>query len=184
MTLLAAPMNRLASGRAALSQPARAVWDGLVRQHARHVVLSLVARGAHPELAREIAQQAWVRIYERHRAGLLPRLEVPGIVIQQAAFLLADSRRRDARLAQSDPREVQAPCFPEPRLIARDVVHRVREVVAKCPGGQQRIFWAIYEDPGASHAEIAEGLGISLQHLRQTLLQVRNRLRAELQEVQ
>jgi len=62
----------------------REAWNAVVAKHERRVLVALVARGAPIDVAREVAQQAWLRIYEQHRAGRLAKLELPGIVVRQA----------------------------------------------------------------------------------------------------
>ena len=78
-----------------LTTPAssREIWDGLIRQHDRKVVLSLIALGIDRERARDLAQATWARLYEQHQDGKLASLELPGLAIRQARFLAIDSFR-------------------------------------------------------------------------------------------
>jgi RNA polymerase sigma factor (sigma-70 family) len=160
----------------------RAAWNELVARHNRRVLLFLIARGARVDVAQDIAQQAWLRIFEQHEGGRLQTLELPGIVVRQADFLLRDHRRRSKRSEGAGDLDDRAePEGGETRLIARDQIRRVEAAVAVCTPSQQRIFWAVQEQPDAPHEVIAYGLGISVQHLRQTLHEVRKHIRLALE---
>jgi RNA polymerase sigma factor (sigma-70 family) len=135
-------------------------------------------------VARDIAQQVWLHLYEKHCANELAPVELPGLALRQAEFFLKDQRRRAARADVSDDldgRESVA-CALEPRLIAREQVRRVQAAVDACPPAQRRIFWAVYAQPDRPHAEVAQELGISVQHLRQTLFEVRQRVRIAMED--
>src|SRR5580692_7937014 len=73
----------------------RAHWNGLVERHDRAVLRVLLARGIRVDRARDLAQSAWAKLWEKQIAGLLPRLELPGLAIRQALFLAADERRTE-----------------------------------------------------------------------------------------
>src|SRR5690606_16376892 len=67
-------------------------WNSEMRRHGQRVVVSLLARGLRPARAKELAQEAWMRVIERHREGRLAELKLPGVVITQANFLVLDER--------------------------------------------------------------------------------------------
>lgn len=182
MTLLALPAVPLARSPSSLALAGdRVAWSELVSRHDRRVLLSIVARGATIDTAREVAQQTWLRLFESAQRGELDALELPGLAIRQAEFLLHDRRRHEARARALEPVDDEAERL-EPRLLARDALRVVEEVVARRPPGEQRIFWAVHEEPHAPHAELASRLGISVQHLRQTLVEVRHHLRRALED--
>lgn len=158
----------------------RATWDALVAKHQRRVILSVLARGVPIDVAREVAQQAWLKLYERAIAGELEALDLPGLAVRQADFLLRDRKRREAlsRDVEQQPLVVEV---TEPRIIARDTLRVIERVVEECPTGQQRIFWAAQEQSHLGHTAIASSLGISVQHLRQTLTGVRQHIRTALE---
>ena len=52
-------------------------WEGLIARHDRAVVLALLSRGLRIHEAREIAHDAWSRLFEQRRAGKLPTFELP-----------------------------------------------------------------------------------------------------------
>ncbi|APR78375.1 Hypothetical protein A7982_03722 [Minicystis rosea] len=161
-------------------------WEELIARHDRRVVLSLLARGVRIDRAREIAQETWARLIEQQRAGKLERLELPGLAVAQAAFFAReDARRRhtetpvedDGRLAAIADRTADA----ETTMVAREQLERARMELARCSPAARRVFQAVYEDPDAPHAEAAEKLGLSVQRVRQTLCEVRGRLRRALE---
>ncbi len=166
------------------------VWDTEVRRHNRKVVTVLLARGVRLPDAKDLAQEAWARLFEKWRSGQLERLELPGLVIRQALFLAADRRRADKR---ADLVTLQAaapslaggngPCStsPESRLLAAEELVRARQAFASCSPRAREVFARAYSD-NVPHAQLAESLGISVQRLRQTLCEVRAKLRAAMEE--
>jgi RNA polymerase sigma factor (sigma-70 family) len=162
----------------------RAAWGELIARHDRRVVLALVARGLGLGDAREHAQQAWARLIAQQRAGRLARLELPGLVIRQAAFLALDAARRD-RSGQGDAGELDTVTDPtasiEESLIWREQLQRVRAELVRCPPHARRVIELLYANPDMRHAEAARRLGLSVQRVRQTLCEVRARLRAALE---
>jgi hypothetical protein len=120
-------------------------WDAQMRQHGRRVVVTLLARGIPIERAKELAQDAWMRVMQNHRAGKLRDLHLPGVVIAQADFLARDDRRRTSRRKERgmasavavDPDANPAPVDLEARLAARQQQGRgrpARRVRERAPG--------------------------------------------------
>ena len=166
----------------------RAAWNALISRHDHRVVVSLVARGLRLQDARELAQQTWTRLIAQQRAGRLARLELPGLAIRQAAFLALDAARaargHEGRATDDSERgqDVTDPAASvEDRLIRREELQRVHAELARCAPHQRRLFALLYGDPGMPHAEAARRLGLSVQRVRQTLCEVRARLRSALE---
>jgi DNA-directed RNA polymerase specialized sigma24 family protein len=165
----------------------RAAWDVLIARHDHRVVLSLLARGVRLHRARELAQQAWTRLYAQQRAGRLDRLELPGLAIRQAGFLaLEDARSRPPEPASLETAtELASMIDPaasiEERLIRRDELRRAQAELERCPPGARRVFAFIHANPGMRHADAARELGLSVQRVRQILCEVRARLRAAIE---
>lgn len=168
--------------------PDLVAWDELMRRHERRVVVSLVARGIPLERAQELSQDAWLRIISQHRAGRLPRLEMPGIVIAQATFLARDEhRRRDRRTSMEGPDgqvaamadAVTGPDL-ERRVAARHQLRRVAEVVGRRHASARTVFELLYGSEPHTPAEVAEKTGLSLQRVRQILCEIRKAIRQEL----
>jgi RNA polymerase sigma factor (sigma-70 family) len=167
----------------AAAAPASIPWDQLIEQHSRRVVVALLARGLPLERAKELADDAWVRIIQQHRAGRLPELKIPGIVIMQALFLARDAQRVSMRRAAVDARiggdyglhggndDV------EERLLAREQLRRIAKVVEAASPTARRVFELSYGEPNCSASEVAEEIGISIQRVRQITCELRKRIR-------
>lgn len=164
-------------------------WNELMRRYGRRVEVSLVGRGIPLERAKELAQDAWIRIIAQHRAGRLPRLDMPGIVVAQATFLARDDlRRRDRRagLAGDDDavaRLAAAVTGPdlERRVAARDELRRVLAVVQRSHVSARNVFALLYGAEPRTPAEITGELGLSVQRVRQILCEVRKAIREDLE---
>jgi RNA polymerase sigma-70 factor (ECF subfamily) len=159
----------------------RDAWGQLIERHDHRVVLSLVARGIRLDRARELAHQAWIRLIDQQRAGRLERIELPGLAIRQASFLALDAARRRGpvieRLDHGEP-ATDPEATIEERLIRREELQRAQAELERCAPAARELFALIYGDPGMRHADAARQLGLSVQRVRQTLCEVRARLRA------
>ncbi|MBK6919989.1 MAG: sigma-70 family RNA polymerase sigma factor [Deltaproteobacteria bacterium] len=171
---------------AAESSPASVPWDRLIEQHGRRVVVALLARGLPLERAKDLADDAWVRIIQQHRAGRLPELKIPGIVIMQALFLARDAQRIAMRRANVETRIAGdwgmhgEPPDVEHQLLARAQLRKVAKVVEAASPTARRVFELSYGDPQKSAGEVAEEIGISLQRVRQITCELRKRIRGVL----
>lgn len=159
-------------------------WDELMRRHGRRVVVALVSRGISLERAKELAQDAWMRVIDRHRAGLIHELSLPGLIITQAGFLARDDMRREGRRAKLDePRQHAGGDFAldlEQQLDARQQLRVVRAVLDRAPPNARRVFTLLYGERALSPTEVAGELGLSVQRVRQIVCELRKRMRAEL----
>ncbi|MEM6294496.1 MAG: sigma factor-like helix-turn-helix DNA-binding protein [Myxococcota bacterium] len=149
------------------------------------MVVSLIAKGVLPERAKELAQDAWLRVIQNHRRGKLTELKVPGVVIKQATFLLHDDRRRSSSRysyesvdgsvqPHRDERELEG------QAAARHQLRKVREIINRAHPNARRVFEMMYDGEARSAAEIADVLGLSVQRVRQIACELRKTLRAEL----
>jgi RNA polymerase sigma factor (sigma-70 family) len=164
--------------------PASVPWDRLIEQHSRRVVVTLLSRGIPLERAKEIADDAWVRIIQQHRAGRLSELRIPGIVIMQALFLARDVQRQQQRRAAVDARlghdlgTTGGGEDIEQRVLAREQLRRIAKVVEAASPSARRVFELSYGEHSIAAPEIAEQLGITLQRVRQIGCELRKRIRA------
>lgn len=166
-------------------------WDSEVRRHNRRVVTVLLSRGVRLADAKDVAQEAWARLFQKWQSGQLERIELPGLVIRQALFLAADSRRAQersadlltlrSRAAGSPPADAPRVESPEAKLLAAEALSRARQAFATCSPRAREVFVRAYLD-NLPHAQLAESLGMSVQRLRQTLCEVRAKLRAAMEE--
>jgi RNA polymerase sigma-70 factor (ECF subfamily) len=164
-------------------------WSVLVQRHNHRVVVSLLARGVRIDRAKDVAQEAWMRLVEQQRQGRLDRLQLPGLAITQAVFLSLEAQRRDANSRRHDPIDEPAIAAAlrdpqgdaESRLLTAERVTRAIEVLSTCSPSAKKVFRLAYGGDGLSHAEVAQRVGLSLQRVRQILCEIRAKLRAALE---
>jgi len=166
-----------------------ASWSALIARYNHKVVVSLLGRGVPLERARELAQEAWLRLIESQRAGRLTELVLPGLAIVQAGFLAHNERRSGAQAdragAQQDLAEAAhglAPAPPDECLIQRQRLERARRALAACPPSARRVFEYVYSHPELTYEELASRLKLSAQRTKQIVCEVRKQLRAALEE--
>jgi RNA polymerase sigma factor (sigma-70 family) len=161
-------------------------WNVLVERHTHRVVVSLLARGVLIDRAKDIAQDAWLRLVEQQREGRLDRLELPGLAITQAGFLALELARRETsarrRETRSDGDEAARVVDPradaEGRLLTEERFARAQAILASRSASARKVFQLVYGPEGLTHADVARRLGLSLQRVRQIVCEVRKELRA------
>jgi RNA polymerase sigma-70 factor (ECF subfamily) len=161
-------------------------WNVLIKRHERGVLLRLLARGVRVDRAKDILQDTWARLIQQQREGRLDRLELPGLAIRQATYLaMEDGRQRSKHLPMDESPEVARVRDPGPsieeRLATRADLDRAAVELGRCPPQARRLFAMVYDEPATPHAEAAKQVGISVQRVRQTLCEVRARLRAAME---
>ncbi len=160
----------------------RAAWSKLIARHNRRVMLSLLAQGVLPSHAKEIAQEAWLRLITQADAQKLERLELPGLAIRQAMFLArSDARKAGNNTVPLDEAPEGRSESPELALISRERLLKARERLNDFSPSARSIFDQLYGDPHLSHAELAAHAGLSVQRVRQIICEVRKVLRVELE---
>jgi RNA polymerase sigma-70 factor (ECF subfamily) len=161
------------------SAEATADWSALIAKHTPRVVVALLAIGLPLDRARDLAQETWLKLMTRHRDGRLNRLDLPGLAIRQACFLALDARRREQREAV-EPREEQRLPDLETQFLTGERARKVREVLSRCPPAARAVFEQLQAAPDASHAELAQAVGLSVERVRHILCETRKTLRLEL----
>ena len=166
-------------------------WNALIARHDHRVVVSLLARGVRIDRAKDLAQEAWIRLVEQQRAGRLTHLQLPGLAIAQAAFLSLEAARRDG--ARGDPLPLDSEMVraatdlvdpgadAETRLLTTERLECAERVLASFASNARAVFTLTYGGEGLSHAEVAAKVGLSLQRVRQILCEVRKELRSALE---
>jgi RNA polymerase sigma factor (sigma-70 family) len=177
-----APGDEAADVEAAALAGDGAAWAALIRRHDHKVVVALLARGVRLDRARELAQETWLRLMERQRAGRLPQLSLPGLAIVQAGFLAANDRRRPPHEPMGVKREPVAAGTAEDTAIGRQRLQLLARALDACPPSARRVFELVYDQPELSYAEVAGQVGLSVQRVKQIVFEVRKRLRAALEE--
>jgi RNA polymerase sigma-70 factor (ECF subfamily) len=186
--LPAAPADEESLSAAALRGDA-AAWNALIQKHNHRVVVALLARGVRVDKAKDIAQEAWIRLIEQQRLGRLERLQLPGLAVAQAAFLALEAARREAssRRLESVEEPAIAAALADPRgdaearLLTEERVARAVDVLSRCSASARTVFRLAYGGEGLSHTQVAQRAGLSLQRVRQILCEVRAKLRLELE---
>jgi RNA polymerase sigma factor (sigma-70 family) len=163
-----------------------AAWNALVNTHNHRVVVSLLAHGVRLDRAKDLAQDAWLRLVEQQREGKLSHLRLPGLAIIQAGFLAREAARGarraelrgDAGLAAkvADPQ-----ANAETKLLAEEQLSRAEQVLSQCSPSARTVFLLVYGGEGLSHAEAAARVGLSLQRVRQIVCEVRKVLRTKVE---
>lgn len=157
----------------------RAAWSALVERHNHRVVLALIASGVLSAQARDLAQEAWLRLMSQAASQKLDRLLLPGLVIRQALFLARTQARREGPPPEAPADEVEPSA--EQRFLSAERLRRATQVLATCSQSAQRVFRLIYTQPSLSHAEVAARVGLSVQRVRQIICEVRKKLRGSLE---
>jgi RNA polymerase sigma factor (sigma-70 family) len=166
-------------------------WNALIAKHDHRVVVSLLARGVRVDRAKDIAQEAWIRLIEQQRAGRLSHLQLPGLAVAQAAFLSLEAARRDGSRAEPLPFDGEAgrlatdlvdpAADAETRLLTGERLERAEQVLSTFAPNARDVFRLAYGGDGLSHADVAKRVGLSLQRVRQILCEVRKELREALE---
>jgi len=167
-----------------------ASWSALIARHNHKVVVSLLGRGINLERARELAQEAWLRLIESQRAGRLSELVLPGLAIVQAGFLSQNewrSRGRSGDPARTEQELADATCssppaLPEERAIQRQRLAQVQRALAGCPPSARQVFEYVYGHPELTYEQVALKFQLSAQRTKQIVCEVRKRLREALEE--
>jgi RNA polymerase sigma-70 factor (ECF subfamily) len=168
-----------------------AAWNALIARHDHRVLVSLLARGVRIDRAKDLAQEAWIRLVEQQRAGKLTHLQLPGLAIAQAAFLSLEAARRDGSRGEPLPIDsdggrmatdlVDPQADAEARLLTTERVERAARVLSGLAPNAQAVFNLTYGGEGLCHQDVAAKVGLSLQRVRQILCEVRKELRSALE---
>lgn len=130
-----------------------------------------------PELAADLAQEAFVRLYRR---GAMP--DTPEAWLISVAMNLfrnvRTTRRRRLRLltaARGAHAHADPPATPDESLAAEETRRRVRETVDRMPERDRRLL--LLQAEGFSYREIAAGLGLHEASVGTLLARARDRFR-------
>ncbi len=155
-------------------------WKQAVAEHDHQLIISLLAAGLRLDEARDVAQEAWLKVMESASAGGLSRVELPGLVIRQASFIVADRHRARRLRPAAAEHEVEALAHfetAEGHMHARELLEVVSAELATATPRARGVFLAVLNAPDTEHRTLAQKEGISLQRFRQVLCEVRAKLR-------
>lgn len=160
-------------------------WRQAVLLHDHQLIISLLAAGLRLDEARDVAQEAWLRVMEAASSGKLEHIELPGLIIRQASFIVVDRRRaRRLRLpgAAHEVEALPATETAEGPTEARELLEVVNAELAATTPRARGVFLAVLNAPDTAHARLAEEEGLSVQRFRQVLCEVRAKLRRGMQK--
>lgn len=161
-----------------------ASWSDSIRLHDHTVVVALLSKGVRLDDARDLSQESWTRLIAADQAGRLERIELPGLAIRQAMFLLSERRRvtrRRVEVPEAEAHELRGTDAPEAVLESRQALAIVAAELARATPRAREVMEASLS-ASIPHAEHAAAIGLSVQRFRQVLCIVRARLRAAVEE--
>jgi RNA polymerase sigma factor (sigma-70 family) len=141
--------------------------ERLFREHNEALIRFLMARLRSYQDAREVAQEAYVRLLSLDEPGAVSYLRA--FLFKTAANLATDRQRR----AATHLRATELPLFhefadvrtPERRAADRQTVQRLERLIAAMPIKCREAF-ILYQFQGLAFAAIAEHMGISERMVR------------------
>ncbi len=153
----------------------------LYHRHAPRVNAVLLKTVHHEELARDLAQETWIRAFRA-----LPRFREEARFstwIHRIAVNTALSELRRNRSREVEETEL-VEALPASKRPPRDVflARRLRVALRKLPEGMRRIL-VLHDVHGHTHQEIAERLGISVGTSKSQLFRARAKMREMLEGV-
>jgi RNA polymerase sigma-70 factor (ECF subfamily) len=159
----------------------REAFGVLVARHGRRVVVTLLADGHALDVAKDLSQEAWAKVWAQVPG--LAALTLPGLIVTQARFLAKDRARR-LRVAPESNAEADAPApvaLADARLTSAQSLARVQARLGTLSPRAREVFELAHTQELA-HDEVARRVGLSTQRVRQIIWEVRSTLRATLEE--
>jgi RNA polymerase sigma factor (sigma-70 family) len=158
--------------------------EKLFREHNEALLRFLRARVGSLHEAREVAQEAYVRLLSLDKPGAVSYMRA--FLFKTAANIAIDRRRReDVHQRATEPelfREFADTLTPERRLADEQTLRRLERLIAALPPRCQEAF-VLSQIQGVEFAEIARRMGLSESMVRKyvmrALLQCRARLDIE-----
>lgn len=159
-------------GWAADEEGARAqLVERLFREHNEALIRFLQARLRSYQEAREVAQEAYVRLLSLDKLGAVSYLRA--FLFRVAANIAIDRRRRD----ETHDRATELPIFhefadtltPERRVADAQQVQRLERLIAAMPAKCQKAF-VLNQIHGRDFAAIAQDMGISESMVRKYVM--------------
>ncbi len=139
----------------------------LFRDHNRSLVLFLASRLKDMQAAREVAQEAYVRVLELESPGAVSFLR--GYLFKVASNLAIDRLRRQQSRTRLEPvqhsEDFLDPATPERAVIAGDELTFLGKVISELPVKYQQAF-RLYRVEEESFAEIARQMGLKDRMVR------------------
>jgi len=155
--------------------------ERLFREHNEALIRFLVARLRSYQDAREVAQEAYVRLLSLDAPGAISYLRA--FLFKTAANLATDRQRR----ATAHLRATELPLFhefadvrtPERRAADRETVQRLERLIAAMPAKCRQAF-ILYQFEGLEFAAIAARMGMSERMVRKYVVRALLHCRTQL----
>lgn len=161
-------------------------WDALAKRYDRTIWLRLLALRVPVDRAHDLKQEVWETLIRKWQQGQLPYLQMPGLALRQADFVVRQSWRRAQRegsgnvVELSDKRVAALAGDAEHLVLKRARLQRAFAMVQEGSSTSRQVFTLTYRPPGMTAAEVARRLNLSEQRVRQVLCELRARLRRQL----
>jgi RNA polymerase sigma-70 factor (ECF subfamily) len=155
--------------------------ERLFREHNEALVRFLLPRLRSYQEAREVAQEAYVRLLSLDEPGAVSYLRA--FLFKTAANLAVDRRRRD----EVHARATELPLFhdfvdvrtPERRVAGEQAMQRLQRLIAAMPPKCRRAF-VLHQFDGLDFASIAREMNISERMVRKYVVRALVQCRAQL----
>lgn len=169
---------------AAVALGDNAAREALVARHRPRVVLLAYRFTGRWDLAEDLAQEAFLRIF-RAAASYTPQARFSSWLYRLVANLCWDQRRRMAREVRRSARaaRLRSGTVALSDLDAIERAERVRMAVAALPA-RQRLAVVLHRFDGLSHREIAEACGWTESAVESCLVRAYERLRKLLSDLE
>ncbi len=141
-------------------------------------LLRYAKRWADDEAAREIVQEAFLRLWKEDAAALSGR-EEPWLFCV-CRNLALDRLKKEAKVASDpvDPSQIEAPVLPADQKIEREENEtRMTQLIRALPPSQQEVIRLKFQE-GFSYKQIAEVTGHSVSHVGVLIHEAMKRLKS------
>jgi RNA polymerase sigma-70 factor (ECF subfamily) len=130
-----------------------------------------------PDLAADLAQEAFVRLYRRGALPDTPEAWLISVAMNlfRNARATSGRRRRLLTVARGASAHADPPPTPEQSLASKEIRSRVRQTIDRMPERERRLL--LLQAEGFSYREIAVGLGLHEASIGTLLARARDQFR-------
>ncbi len=162
-----------------MSRPKHEFIDDLFRQQATPLVKYLTARFRNPEEAKEVAQEAWVRMYRLDHPEELDNAKA--FLFQTASNLSIDRIRRATLERKHMQQADEATQSVEDTVQAQQAIDTVQQALTELPSKCRQAF-TLHRHTGLSYPEIAAQLDVSTSMVEKYIIQALKHFRNKLEQ--
>ena len=140
----------------------------LFEQQSTPLVKYLTARFKNPDEAKEVAQEAWLRMYKLDHPEALDN---PKAFLFQTASNLSIDRLRHAAIEKKHPAQVEEPQHNiEAAIQARQTLNIIEAAMNDLPHNCRQAF-TLHRHKNLSYPQIAQQLGVSTSMVEKYIIQ-------------